>query len=132
MSRPRILILGTGHIAHRHAEELGRLADAALVAGVDSNAERAAAFAATHGLPQHFGSLEEALAWDGFDAAVNATPDPVHHPTTLQLLAAGRAVFCEKPLALDAADALEMTHAAEAAGLVNMVNLTYRNAAAIQ
>lgn len=132
MSRPRILILGTGHIAHRHAEELGHIGDAVLVAGVDSNLERAAAFAATHGLPQHFGSLDEALTWNGFDAAVNATPDPVHHPTTMQLLAAGKAVFCEKPLALDAVDAMEMTHAAEAAGLVNMVNLTYRNAAAIQ
>ena len=132
MSRPRILILGTGHIAHRHAEEFGQIPDAALVAGVDSNPGRAAAFAATHALPHHFGSLGEALAWNGFDAAVNATPDAVHHPTTMDLLAAGKAVFCEKPLALDADAAMEMTRAAEAAGLVNMVNLTYRNAAAIQ
>ncbi|MBC8129427.1 MAG: Gfo/Idh/MocA family oxidoreductase, partial [Rhizobiaceae bacterium] len=39
---------------------------------------------------------------------------------------------CEKPLASTYPDALAMTEAAEAAGLVNMVNLTYRNAAAIQ
>jgi predicted dehydrogenase len=53
-------------------------------------------------------------------------------PTTLQLIAAGKAVFCEKPLALDHAGAVEMTEAAGAAGLVAMVNLTYRNAHALQ
>ena len=50
----------------------------------------------------------------------------------MQLIAAGKPVFCEKPLALNHADALQMTEAAEAAGLVNMVNLTYRNASALQ
>ncbi len=67
-----------------------------------------------------------------FDAAVNSTPDGAHKATSLQLIAAGKPVFCEKPLAVNHADALEMTEAAESAGLVNMVNLTYRNAHAIQ
>jgi predicted dehydrogenase len=53
-------------------------------------------------------------------------------PTTLALIAAGKPVLCEKPLALNFTDAMVMTEAAEAAGLVNMVNLSYRNAAAIQ
>ena len=56
----------------------------------------------------------------------------MHKATTLALVAGGKPVFCEKPLALNAGDAMEMTEAAEAAGLVNMVNLTYRNASAIQ
>lgn len=132
MTPQRILILGTGHIAHRHATEFGLLPGASLVAGVDANAARAATFVETHGIPNAFGSLEEAIAWGDFDAAVNATPDAVHKATTLQLIAAGKAVFCEKPLALDAPDALAMTDAAEAAGIVNMVNLTYRNATALQ
>ena len=50
----------------------------------------------------------------------------------MALIEAKKPVFCEKPLALTHADALEMTEAAEAAGLVNMVNLTYRHASAIQ
>ena len=45
---------------------------------------------------------------------------------------AGKHVFCEKPLAPSFADALAMTEAAESAGLVNMVNLTYRNSPALQ
>ena len=53
-------------------------------------------------------------------------------PTTLALIAAGKHVFCEKPLAPSYPDALDMTEAAEGAGLVNMVNLTYRNSPALQ
>ena len=50
----------------------------------------------------------------------------------MQLLAAGKHVFCEKPLAVNHIDAAVMAAAAEKAGLINMVNLTYRNAFAIQ
>jgi len=60
------------------------------------------------------------------------TPDRAHHPTTLALLAAGKHVMCEKPLAENHAKADEMARAAEASGLVTMVNLTYRNVAPLQ
>lgn len=128
----RLLILGTGSIAHRHAEQFGAIPGCTLAAAVDTNLERARAFAALHRIPHAFGDLAEALAWGAFDAAVNSTPDAAHLPTTLQLIAARKAVFCEKPLALDFPDAMTMTEAAEAAGLINMVNFTYRNASAIQ
>ena len=62
----------------------------------------------------------------------NVTPDRVHHPTTMQAIAAGKHVFCEKPLATDATKAMEMTEAIEKAGLVGMVNFTYRNSPALQ
>lgn len=132
LARPRILILGTGSIAAKHAMEFGALAECAVVAAADSVPRRAAAYAAAHGIGRSFEGLEAALAWGAFDAVVNATPDPVHYATTMALLAAGKHVFCEKPLAVDHADALRMTEAAEAAGLINMVNLTYRNSRALQ
>ncbi|TPW26148.1 Gfo/Idh/MocA family protein [Pararhizobium mangrovi] len=132
MSEHRLIILGTGSIAERHAEQFSRLPGIKLVGAVDTDRERAATFAREHGIANVFASLEDALDWGAFDAAVNATPDGVHHPTTLALIAAKKAVFCEKPLALSHEDAREMTEAAERAGLVNMVNLTYRNAHAIQ
>ncbi|MBB3950654.1 Gfo/Idh/MocA family protein [Aureimonas jatrophae] len=132
MSEKRILILGTGGIAHRHAEHFGAIPGCQLVAAVDTHLPRAREFATEHAIPNAFGSLAEAIAWGAFDAAVNSTPDGVHKATTLQLIEAGKPVFCEKPLAVDHPDAMAMTEAAEAAGLVNMVNLTYRNAHAIQ
>ena len=128
----RILLLGTGSIAAKHAEQFSALPACVLVAAVDTVPGRAKSFAAKHGIADHFESLAAALDWGKFDAAVNATPDPVHCPTTLQLIAAGKHVLCEKPLAENYADALAMTEAAERAGVVNMVNLTYRNSAALQ
>ena len=128
----RILILGTGGIAARHAEHFSSIPNVRVVAAVDTNLERARLFALEHSIPHTFGSLAEAIAWGAFDAAVNSTPDGVHKATTLQLIAAGKPVFCEKPLAVNYPDALSMTEAAESAGLVNMVNLTYRNAHALQ
>lgn len=132
MNTWRILVLGTGSIAERHAAHFGAIADCTLAAAVDSNPARLAAYADRHGIARRFASLDAALAWGEFDAAVNATPDPVHYPTTMQLLAAGKHVFCEKPLAVNHIDAAAMADAAEQAGLINMVNLTYRNADAIQ
>ena len=128
----RLLLLGTGSIAAQHISEFGAVAECEIVACADAVPGRAANFAAKAGIGNAFESLDAALAWDGFDAAINATPDRVHKVTTLQLLAAGKHVFSEKPLAPNHADALEMTEAAERAGLVNMVNLTYRNSPAIQ
>lgn len=134
MSTPviRLLILGTGNWAASHAAAFAALPGCAVMAGVDAQPERARAFCAAHGIPHAFAGLDAALDWGGFDAAVNVTPDRVHHPTTMALIAAGKHVFCEKPLAESHPLALEMTEAVEAAGLVGMVNLTYRNVAALQ
>jgi predicted dehydrogenase len=128
----RLLILGTGSIARYHAERFAMLPGCELVAAVDANADRARDFADINRIPNAFGSLADAIAWGEFDAAINSTPDAVHMATTLELIAAGKAVFCEKPLALNAEDATVMTEAAEAAGLINMVNFTYRHASALQ
>jgi len=128
----RMLILGTGGMANQHAKHFAAIEGVELVGGIDVDPARVEAFNATHNIPNGFGSLDAALAWGQFDAIANVTPDSVHHPTTMAALAAGKHVFCEKPLATDFAKAVEMTESAERAGLVNMVNLTYRNVAQLQ
>jgi predicted dehydrogenase len=128
----RLLILGTGSMARTHAFAFKDVPGMEVVAAVEPNAERLAAFAAEHAIPNSFADLDAALAWGAFDAAANVTPDGIHHPTTMKLLAAGKHVFCEKPLAVDHRLADEMAEAARARGLINMVNLTYRNAASLQ
>jgi predicted dehydrogenase len=128
----RLLVLGTGSMARHHVLGFKKDPRVAVVAAVDVDAARAAAFAAEHGIGRSFGALADALAWGGFDAACNVTPDGVHHATTMALIAAGKHVLCEKPLAPNFADADEMARAAEAAGLVGMVNLTYRNVAHLE
>jgi predicted dehydrogenase len=132
MQEVRLLILGTGGMAKNHAEHFAAIPGVTLVGGVDTRPEPLAAFQAAHGIPHGFASLAEALAWGEFDAVTNVTPDAAHHATTLPLLAAGKHVLCEKPLATNAAHAEEMVEAARKAGVVNMVNLSYRNVAALQ
>ena len=128
----RLLILGTGGMANAHASNFSAIAGVSLVGGVDVDPVRLAEFCASHGIARQFGSLEDALAWGEFDAVANVTPDRIHHPTTMQAIAAGKHVFCEKPLATDATKAMEMTEAIERSGKVGMVNLTYRNSPAVQ
>ena len=74
-------------------------------------------FAKTRGL-QHFKTLADALAGGVFDAVIIATPHSMHRDQCLQALEAGKAVFCEKPLALTAGDARRITEEAAARGSV--------------
>ena len=128
----RLLILGTGGMAAQHAKHFAAIEGVTVVGGVDVDPARLATFNATHNIPNGFASLDAAIAWGEFDAVANVTPDSIHHPTSIAALNAGKHVFCEKPLATDYAKALEMTEVAEKAGLINMVNLTYRNVAELQ
>ncbi|HLQ19628.1 MAG TPA: Gfo/Idh/MocA family oxidoreductase [Tabrizicola sp.] len=132
MQPVRILILGTGGMARNHAEAFAAIPGVTLVAGIDTRAEQLAAFQKAHNIPHGFASVQDAIAWGEFDAVTNVTPDAAHYPTTLPFLAAGKHVLCEKPLATNAKDAEEMTAAAQKAGVVNMVNLSYRNVPALQ
>jgi predicted dehydrogenase len=128
----RLLILGTGGMASQHARNFAMDPRVEIVAGCDVDLARAGAFCKAHNIARSFGDLDEAMKWNGFDAVANVTPDSAHHPTTMKLLAARKHVLCEKPLAQSFALADEMASAAESAGIINMVNLTYRNVAALQ
>jgi predicted dehydrogenase len=132
MQPVRLLILGTGGMAKNHAESFAAIPGVTVVAGIDTRAEQLATFQATHHIPHGFASVQDAIAWGEFDAVTNVTPDAAHYVTTLPFLAAGKHVLCEKPLATNAAHANEMAAAAAEAGVINMVNLTYRNVPALQ
>jgi len=127
----RLAILGTGGMAANHARAFAAIKGVKVVAGIDSRPDVLAAFTAAHGIGRGFASLDAALEWGGFDAVANVTPDAAHFATTLPCLAAGKHVLCEKPLATNAADAQAMADAAEAAGVVGMVNLSYRSVPAL-
>ncbi len=132
MTKPiRLLVLGTGGMAKAHATAFALDPRVELVGACDVVPGRAAEFAKAYGMAKSFEDLDAAIAWGGFDAATNVTPDAIHHPTTMKLLKAGKHVLCEKPLAENFALADEMARAAQKAGVINMVNLTYRNVAAL-
>jgi len=109
------LFVGAGAVADQYA---AALPDSPLtLAGVcDTDADRAAAFAADHDCAA-FTDLDAALAECDAEIVVNLTSHAAHAPVTRQCLDAGRHVYTEKPLALDADTARELLATAEAAGL---------------
>ena len=87
---------------------------------------RADAFALRHGIPTAYGSYEELLADPDIDAIYNPLPNSQHGPWTLQAIAAGKHVLCEKPFASNADEAAQVADAAAASGLVVMEAMHYR------
>jgi len=128
----RLLVIGTGGMARQHALSFGMLEGVEIVAAVEPNEERLAGFCEEHSIPNRFTDLDEAIRWNGFEAATNVTPDVVHYPTTMKLIEANKHVLCEKPLATDYKLAMEMTEEAEKRGIINMVNLSYRGSPALE
>jgi predicted dehydrogenase len=93
-------------------------------AGVfDPDSQRAADFAAASG---HHVCATEAEVLDGCDAVYVCTWTNEHQRLVAAALERGLHVFCEKPLAFDAAAAQQMADAADAAGVVHQVGLVLR------
>jgi predicted dehydrogenase len=84
---------------------------------VDADPGAAAAFAAEHALPLS-ADLAGALADESIDAVILATPQALHEAQVIASAAAGKHVFCEKPLALTRAGAERAIAACRAAGVV--------------
>ena len=128
----RLAVIGTGGMANWHAENFRKNPACRIVAACDVDASRARAFAAKHDIPHAFSSAEELLKGLDFDAVTIVTPDAFHAPVSLLCLKAGKHVLCEKPLAVNYGDATKMVAAAKRAGVVNMVNFSYRDWPCIQ
>ena len=104
----RVAIAGTGFIGALHARS-ARLAGARLVGVAASSPESGRRAAATLGAERAFDSAQDLVAAPGVDVVHICTPNHLHVPLALAALAAGKHVICEKPIALDAAGALELT-----------------------
>ena len=130
--RVRLAVIGTGGMANFHADNFKKVAGCELVAACDVDAARVRTFADKHGIPLAFADAAELLAGAEFDAVTIVTPDAFHAPVALSCLKAGKHVLCEKPLALNYSDAKKMVAAAHKAGVINMVNFSYRDWPCIQ
>lgn len=127
-ARPvRIAIVGTGNAANAHVKSFKATPGCTLVAGVDVLPGRAEAFCDRHGIPHAYQDVGRMLAEVPCDAVSIVTSDAFHAPVALTALKAGKHVLCEKPLALNHGQARRMVAAARQAGVVNMVNFSYRS-----
>jgi len=105
-------ILGAGNIATRFAADLTNLPDAALVAVGSRSAAKAAEFAAKFDCKRSYGSYAELVNDPDVDVVYIATPHPFHKEHTIQCLQHGKAVLCEKPMAINEQQVREMAKCA--------------------
>lgn len=116
----RAAVVGSGFVAAVHVDALRRLG--ITVGGiVGSRPERAGA----KQLAPVYESLEALLA-DEVDVVHVTTPNHLHHPQVKEVLAAGKHVVCEKPLALTSEESRELLELARASGLVHCTNFNLR------
>jgi predicted dehydrogenase len=123
----RVGVVGTSWWADAmYLPPLANHPDAEVVAVCGRNRATTDAFAdrwnVAHRFTDHLAMLDAAE----LDAVIVATSNGSHHDITLAAIERGLHVLCEKPLALDVAQATAMCAAADAAGVVTMVPYTYR------
>ena len=78
------------------------------------------------GVPDVHTDYRELCARDDLDAVTITTPNAVHAEQALAAFAAGKHVFCEKPLGMTVPEVREMLAAAERSGRVHQVAFTFR------
>lgn len=128
-STMRIGFVGCGLIARAHARGLAAVSGVSIGPVHDLDPERAARFAADVG-GVVVGSAPEVIG--ACDALYVCTWTSEHPALVHQAAQAGRALFCEKPLAVDLATATAMVDAVNDAGVINQVGLVLRHSPAFR
>ena len=118
-------VIGSGFIGTVHIEALRRLG-VPIHGLLEQSPERGARRAADLGLPHAYGSMDEMLADERVEVVHVTSPNALHFPQVARILAAGRHVVCEKPLATTSAESAELVRLAADAGVVNAVNFNIR------
>jgi predicted dehydrogenase len=119
-------IVGLGNWGRRLVESVqGKSDKIRFVAAVSRDPARHDAWLTRQGV-RGIGRYEDALAADGIDAVVLATPHSQHHGEMLAAAAAGKHVWVEKPMTLRRDHAAEAAMALDAAGLTLAVGFTRR------
>ncbi|MCG2601207.1 MAG: Gfo/Idh/MocA family oxidoreductase, partial [Achromobacter sp.] len=127
-------LIGTGFMGRAHALAF-RSASAVfelparihLAALADADAARADACASAWGFAHSHADWRQLIDNPQVDLVAIATPNHLHHPMAMAALAAGKAVYCEKPLAVGLDQARQMRDAAAHAELVTRVGYNYQH-----
>jgi predicted dehydrogenase len=121
----KIAFAGTGFINKIHAQAAKNLG-LDLVAVINHKQESMAEFAKHFNIPRQYETVEAMLSDGNVDALVVSTPNYLHAPQTIPALKAGVHVMVEKPMAMNAQEAQQMSEAAEKSGSLLMVAHCWR------
>jgi len=121
-----IAIVGCGQIARAHANAIGQLRGAELVACCDTNEEALRCFAEANSVPRRYRELAEVLGDDEVQAVALCLPHDVHCRAAVAAAEAGKHILCEKPMAISLAEADRMIAAADEAPVTLMIGQILR------
>ena len=127
MSKIRVGIIGTGGISHVHMSGYKRLSGTVEVVAVcDIDENKVKNYADRYGVPKYYLDYNEMLAKEKLDAVSVTTWNSEHKAATVAALNAGVDVLCEKPMAMNAKEALEMEEAAKKNNKILMIGFVRR------
>ncbi|MEM9657394.1 MAG: Gfo/Idh/MocA family oxidoreductase, partial [Planctomycetota bacterium] len=113
-------------IGPAHIEALRRLGFVEVTAVAERGAELAQRKADDLSIPQAYGDYRELLADPQIQVVHNCTPNHLHYEVNREILAAGKHVISEKPLAMNSAESKELVELAAQAGVVHAIDFNYR------
>jgi len=128
----RIGIIGAGAIGASHLKALADVPTIERAALCDPLADRLAQVAGENSVEQTFADHRKMLKQADIDAVYVCTPNFLHCGPTIDALKAGKHVFCEKPMALNAAQARKMVASARKARKVLQLGMSWRQQAETQ
>lgn len=113
MKKYRWGFCGSGGISNRAAQDIASLQQAEIYAIASRSQISARAFALKHGAQCAYDDFEKMCLDPNLDIIYIGTPHIYHKEQVIMALARGKAVLCEKPMSVSAADTKEMVQAAE-------------------
>lgn len=126
MNKIKIGIIGSGSISGVHIAGYKALNDVELYAVCDIDKEKAERVAKVNDIPHVFTDFNEMLKLDELDAVSVCTWNNAHASASVAALRAGKHVLCEKPMAMNLKQALEMEQAAAESGKLLMIGFVRR------
>ncbi len=126
MQKVKVGIIGTGFIGPAHIEALRRLGYVDVVALADMNEEVAKKKAELLSIGRYYGDYKEMLKDTDIEVVHICTPNHLHYIMSKDAMEAGKHVVCEKPMAMNTAEAEEMIKIAKEKNVVNAVHFNLR------
>ncbi len=128
-----VAVIGTSRFAvDCHIPGIRSHPKARLLALVGRNAQKTCSMAKAHSIPIASCRLEEILHREEIGAVCIVSANVDHHAQALACIRAGKHVLCEKPLAMNVQQAIELARAARSSGKIHQVAFTFRHNHGIQ